>query len=81
MRGATNSTGSTNFKLLKVFATVTFLYVASFVAILFAIQTNNGAVFYVYFANHIGNPILYGIFDKNFRKVVKSLLNKLRNIP
>ena len=68
-------------KTIKIFIAVSFLFVFSFLPFLFIILDifESFALVYVYFINHIGNPITYLIIDKQFREQIRIDTIKLSN--
>ena len=66
--------------MMKVFAAITFLFLVSYtpVVLLIVRATHNFHVLYMYFINHIGNPIVYLIFIKQFRADVKEIVMKMK---
>ena len=59
--------------LMKVFAAITLLFLITHTPILLLSfrLTHNFYIMYIFFINHIGNPVVYFIMMKRFRKEVK----------
>ena len=69
-------------KTIKIFIAISLLFVLSFlpsVLILFGFVNGFAVVFYAYFVNHFGNPIVYFIIDKNIREQLKKDVARLCN--
>ena len=63
-------------KAVKIFLAITGLYIFSFTPVFlnFARLVDDFTINYIYFLNHIGNPIIYFIVDDTFRTHVVEIL-------
>ena len=69
-------------KTIKIFISISLLFVLSFlpsVLILLGFVSDFAVLFYAYFINHFGNPIVYFIIDKQFRDQLKKDIEMLCN--
>ena len=61
-------------KTTKIFVCLTLLFIVSFfMLVLSASELFGFYVLYAYFINHIGNPIVYFIYNAQFRQQVREI--------
>ena len=61
-------------KASKILGSISLLFVFGYVSLLFKAATNTSLpVEYLYYMNYIGNPLIYYVFNKKFRKDVAEM--------
>ena len=67
---------------IKVFVAITFFGFAAYIprVAAFTVVKNHYFISYMYFINHINNPLIYMFFHKSFRADVKLIISKIFRI-
>ena len=63
---------------IKVYSSIFLLFTLSLVSLVIVILSNSVVWSYVYFLNHIGNPIIYYVFVPKFRETVNMYCRHLK---